>query len=165
MLLNSHREGPARRFGTMHFHWARFTVFHRELDLDNLVVIAIDGWRPTHTLPSRRTAHLLRLPIDLETAGIKALLLFPLPLVISTGGRDQINPILLATLDKLFGFCIIGVGQMLCRQQLLFLEGLMDHWRHVHIPMTSPTRLHMCNQAGRVCITTLGQMHLVADPP
>src|SRR6266699_970458 len=98
MLLNSHREGPARRF-----HWARFTVFHRELDLENLVVRAIDGWRPTHTLPSRWTAHLLRLPIDLEEAFIKALLLFPLPLVISTGGRDQINPILLATLDKWFG--------------------------------------------------------------
>jgi hypothetical protein len=53
---------------------------------------------------------------------------------------------------------------MLCRQQLLFFEGLMDHRRHVHIPMTSPTRLHMGNQAGRVCITTLGQMHRCHRP-
>ena len=92
----------------------------RKLDLDDLVVVAINRRRPTQAFTPSRARGFLCIPINLETRRIKAVLLFGLPLVISSGGCDQIDPVLLATLHKLLGFGIIGVSQMLFRQQILF---------------------------------------------
>jgi hypothetical protein len=96
----------------------------RKLDLDDLVVVAINGRRPTQAFTSSRARGFLCIPINLETRRIKALLLFGLPLVISSGRCDQIDPVLLTTLHTLLGFGIISVSQMLFRQQILFLEAL-----------------------------------------
>ena len=120
--LNSHGDGTAWRYGTLRFQRAGFTVFHGEFNLDHLIVVAINGWGPTYALLSRRTPHLLRLPIDLEEAFIKALLGLALPLVIGSGRGDQVDALLLAALDKLFGFGIVGVGEVLCWACLTFPE-------------------------------------------
>ena len=96
----------------------------RKLDLDDFVVIPVYGRRPTQALTSSRASGFLCVPINLEPAGIKALLLFGLPFVISSGRCDQIDPVLLATLHKLLRFRIIGVGEVLFGQQILFLEAL-----------------------------------------
>ncbi len=107
----------------------------------------------------------MRFPINLEEAFVKALLLFGLPLVVSPRWRDQIDPILLLTLDKLLSLCIIGVGEMLCGHQILFFERLMDYRRHIHIPVARSTRLDMGNQSGSIFITTFAQVHLLPHPP
>jgi len=90
----------------------------------SLFIVAIKRRRPTQACTSSRAGGLLCVPINLEATGIKALLLFGLPLVIGAGRCDQIDPILLTTLHKLLGFCIIRIGQVLCWQQLLFASGL-----------------------------------------
>src|SRR6266576_1405914 len=99
--LHSQGDRPALRFGTVRFQRAWLARFHRELDFNDLVVIAIDCWRPARTLLPCRTGGFLRVPIDLETAGVKALFFFPLPLVISSGWGDQIDAIRLSALNKL----------------------------------------------------------------
>src|SRR6266702_6602742 len=146
--LNSHGDRAARRLGTLLFQRTRFTVLHREFDLDDLVVVAIKSWLPAYTLLPRRTCHLLCLPIDLKAAGIKALLRLALPLVIGPRRGDEIDAVLLAALDELLGFGIVSVGQVFCREQVLLLEGPMDGRGHIHIAVVCSTRLHMGNQAG-----------------
>jgi hypothetical protein len=119
--------------------------FIENLILMRLIVVSVHGRCPTQALTASRAGGFLRLPINLELTGIKALLLFGLPLVIGSGRGDQIDPVLLTALHKLFGFSIIGVGQVLGGQQLLFLQGLMDHGGDIHISIASPTGLHMRN--------------------
>jgi hypothetical protein len=68
------------------------------LILMSLFVIAINGSRPTHTLSPGWARRFVCFPINLETTGVKALLLFRLPLVVSPGWRDQIDPRLVARL-------------------------------------------------------------------
>ena len=116
--LNPDRDYAARRFGAELFQLAWFTVFHREFDLDDLVVKAINGWRPTQALLPRRTLHLLRFPVDLETSSIKALLGLALPLVVGARGGDEIDALLPVALHKLLGFCVIGVCQIKPRQMI-----------------------------------------------
>src|SRR2546429_7043631 len=101
--LNSHGDRPALRFGTVRFQRAWLARFHRELDCNDLGVIAIDCWCPARTLVPCRTCRFLHVPIDLEEAFVEALFFFPLPLVISSGWSDQIDAILLAVLNKLLG--------------------------------------------------------------
>src|SRR6266516_5336740 len=121
VFLDADGDRTAWSFGTMFLERTWLAIFHRELDLDDLVVVLINRRRPTQTFTSSRAGGLLCIPINLETTGIKALRLFSLPLVISAGGCDQIDPILLTALNKLLRLCIIGVGQVLCGQQILFL--------------------------------------------
>src|SRR5947209_6215613 len=104
VFLDTHRDRTAWGFGTVLFEWAWLTIFHRKLDLDDLVVVLIDRRCPTQAFTSSRASSLLCVPINVEMTAIKALLLFGLPLVISAGGCDQIDPVLLATLHKLLGF-------------------------------------------------------------
>ena len=40
------------------------------------------------------------------------MLLFGLPFVIGSGGCDQVDPVLLATLHKLLSLRVVGIGQM-----------------------------------------------------
>src|SRR5260370_41255789 len=121
VFLDSDGDCTAWGFGTVLLQFAGIAIFHRKLDLDDLVVVAIKRRRPTQAFTSSRARGFLGVPINLETTGIKALLLFGLPLVIGSGRCDQIDPVLLATLHKLLGFGIIGVGQVLFGQQILFL--------------------------------------------
>src|SRR5690349_15731964 len=105
--LHPYSDGTPRSLSTVCFERARLAISHREFDLDHLIVVAIDGGRPAQTFLLGGTPGFLRLPINLKTAGVKALFLFPLPLVINSGRGDQIDAILLAALHKLFGLCII----------------------------------------------------------
>ncbi len=124
VFLDAHRDCPAWGLGTVFLERAGLAIFHRELDLDDLIIVAIKRRRPTQACTSSRASGFLCVPINLEATGIKALLLFSLPLVIGSGRCDQIDPVLLTTLHKLLGFCIIRIGQVLCWQQLLFASGL-----------------------------------------
>src|SRR6266566_2415618 len=124
VFLNAHGDGKAWGFGTVLFELTWLASFHRKLDLDDLIVVPINCRRPTQALTSSRTRGFLGVPVNLEPTGIKALLIFGLPLVIGSGRCDQIDPVLLATLDELLGFGIIGVGQVLCGQQILFRSSL-----------------------------------------
>src|SRR5260370_21169229 len=165
VFLDTDRDRTAWGFGTVLLQLTWLAIFHRKLDRDDLVVVAIKRRRPTQAFTSSRARGFLCLPINVETSSSKALLLFGLPLVISPGGCDQIDPVLLATLHKLLGFGIIGVSQMLFRQQILFLQGLMDHRRHIHIPVPSSARLHMGNQSRGVLITIFGQNNFLVHTP
>jgi hypothetical protein len=120
MLFDAHGDRPAWGFGTVLLELTSLAIFHRKLDLDDLVIVPINRRRPTQAFTSSRASGFLCIPINAETTSIKALLLFGLPLVISPSGCYQIDPVLLATLNKLLGFGIIGVGEMLCGQQILF---------------------------------------------
>ena len=91
----------------MRFHRTRLAIFHGELDLDDLIVIAIHGWSPIQTLSPRWARRFVRFPINLEEAFVKAPPLFRLPLMVSPGRRDQIDAILRLPLDKLLRLCII----------------------------------------------------------
>ena len=88
VFFDSYRDCSTRRFGTVFFEWARFAVFHGELDLDHLIAVIIDGWCPTDTLLARWTPGFVCLPIDGKTGGIEPLLFFGLPLVVGSGRRD-----------------------------------------------------------------------------
>src|SRR5260221_7311526 len=143
VFLDTDGDCTAWGFGTVLLQLTWLALFHRKLDLDDLVVVAIKRRRPTQAFTSSRTRGFLCIPINEETSSSKALLLFGLPLVISSGGCDQIDPVLLATLHKLLGFGIIGVSQMLFRQQILFLPGLMAHKRHIHIAVASSAQVDM----------------------
>src|SRR5260221_6311299 len=118
VFLDTDGDGTAWGFGTVLFQFAGLAIFHRKLDLDDLVVVAIKRRRPTQAFTSSRARGFLCIPINVETSRSKALLLFGLPFVISSGGCDQIDPVLLATLHKLLGFGIIGVSQMLFSARL-----------------------------------------------
>ena len=140
VFLDTDGDGTAWGFGTVLFELTRLAIFHRKLDLDDLVVVAINRRRPTQAFTPSRARGDLGIPINLETRRSKAVLLFGLPLVISSGGCDQIDPVLLATLHKLLGFGIIGVSQMLFRQQILFrsvLDGSQASHPHPHCRLGS----------------------------
>lgn len=85
----------------------------RELDLHDLIIIAIYCWCPAQTLTASGTGGLLLLPVNLEEAFIKALLFFRLPLVIRSGWCDEVDPVIVAALDKLLGLSVVRVSQML----------------------------------------------------
>src|SRR6516165_1252186 len=110
MLFDTQRDGTALGFSTMLLEDAWFTVFHRKLDLDDLVVMLINGRSPTHTLLLCWTGRMVRLPIDVKASGIKPLLFLGLPLVISAGRSNQIDPIGETTIDVLFGLGVIGIS-------------------------------------------------------
>src|SRR6266566_10041330 len=110
VFLDADGERPARGCGAMGLQRAWLTIFDGKLDADHLVAIPIKCGSPTETFSSCWAPHFLCLPIYRETRGVKALLLFRLPLVIGSGRCDQIDPILLAALHKLFGFGVIRVG-------------------------------------------------------
>ena len=116
LFFGTHGNGTALGLGTVSFQWTRLALFQRELDLDDLVIIVINRWCPTHTLLSCWAGRFVRLPVDLEEAFVKSLLLLSLPFVIGPGWRNQIDPVRLPTLDKLLGFRIFGVGQVLFGQ-------------------------------------------------
>src|SRR2546425_9655174 len=125
VFLDTHRDRPAWGFGTvLASAGMAYNRITRELDLDDLVIVLIHRRRPTQAFTSSRTGGLLCIPINVETTAIKALLLFGLPLVISSGGCDQIDPVLLATLHTLLRLGIIGVGEVLCGQQILCRSSL-----------------------------------------
>src|SRR2546426_9516551 len=88
VFFDAYSDRATLGFGTLGFHQTPLAIFHRELDLNDLIVIAIYCWCPAQTLTARRTCGFLRLPVNWETAGVKALLCFGLPLVIGSGGRD-----------------------------------------------------------------------------
>src|SRR5207248_3234504 len=90
----------------------------------SLFIVSINCRRPTQACTSSRAGGHLCVLINLEPPGIKALLLFGLPRMIGSGGCDAIDPVLLTTLHTLLGFCIIGVGEVLCGKQFLFASGL-----------------------------------------
>src|SRR5579859_892242 len=76
----------------------------RKFDFDHLIVTPISGWSPTAPLscPAGQIIFCL-FHSSLQTPCIKALLFFSLPLVISTGGSNEVNSILTGTLNKLRG--------------------------------------------------------------
>src|SRR5258708_39516121 len=97
----------------MRLELAGLAIFKGKLDADYLVAMLIDGRGPTGTVSSSRAAHFLSVPIHRETGGIKALLLFPLPLVIGSGWGCHINPIPLATLRESRCFGAMRVSRLL----------------------------------------------------
>src|SRR5260370_31613217 len=94
MLLHTDSNRATWCSRTVSFQGTRSAIFHGKLDLDHLIVTTVNGWGPAQTLPPGWACRLLRLPINLETPGIKALSLFCLPLVICPRRRDETNPIL-----------------------------------------------------------------------
>ena len=87
VLPDSHGDRSTLRFGTVRFQRTRLAIFDGELDFDDLVIIAIHSRSPTQTFLSCGASRFFRLPIDLEEAFVKALLLFALPLMVSSRGR------------------------------------------------------------------------------
>ena len=133
MLLGAHGNRSPLGSATVLLEVTGLAILDREFDLDDLVIVPIDCWRPTQTLSSSWTPRFMRLPINQEAARVEALLGFGLPLVISSRWGNQINVVLLAALDELLRLGIIGIGQVLPGQQVLLLQGCMNHWRHIHI--------------------------------
>src|SRR6266513_1878893 len=101
----------------------------RKLDLDDLVVVLIDRRCPTQACTSSRTSSLLCVPINVEMTGIKALLLFGLPMAgfpKSTFGSDVIHlrysGMVFSFFNMLSSFFIIScnASRMLSAGMLLF---------------------------------------------
>ncbi len=101
VFFDPYGDRSALGFGAVRFHFAPFAIFHREFDLDHLIVVAINRWRPADTLSPSWTRRFLSVPINGKTTGVKALLLFRLPFVVSSRRRDEIDAVILPTLDKL----------------------------------------------------------------
>ncbi len=74
---------------------ASLTVFHREFDLDDLVLALVNGRGPADTGVPLGTDGLLGLPVDGKLTGSEAGLLLGLPFVITTRGTNEIDAIVL----------------------------------------------------------------------
>src|SRR6266851_1117132 len=118
VLFGSDSDRSTRRCGTVSLHRALSAILDGEFDFDDLVVTPIYRRSPAQALSACRADHFLPVPINLETASVKPPALFRLPLVIGSRWRYQVDPIVASALNKLLGFCVIGVGQMLFRQHI-----------------------------------------------
>ena len=77
VFLDTHRDRPAWGFGTvLASAGMAYNRITRKLDLDDLVVVLIHRRRPTQAFTSSRASGFLCVPINVEPAGIKTLLLF-----------------------------------------------------------------------------------------
>lgn len=165
MLFHTDRERSPWCCWTGRSHQTTFTIRHRELDLDYLIIAAINRRSPTQTLSACWTTDLLSCPIHRKTGSIKAELGLSLPRVISARRGDQIDPILLSALGKLLRFCIIGIGYVFSGEELSFAERLMNERGRVCIPVPSPARLSMRNESRSILVPAFGEMHFIAGPP
>ena len=85
----------------------------REFNLDDLVGSVVDGWSPTTADVPLWACGLLVVPIDEKMISIEALLLIGLPLMIAAGRTDQIDLVVLLTLEQQFGIHVAGIHNML----------------------------------------------------
>jgi hypothetical protein len=75
--------------GTQRAARTGLTVFHREFDLDHLVLALVDSRSPTETRVTLGTGRLLGLPVDGKLACGEARLLLSLPFAIGSGGTKS----------------------------------------------------------------------------
>src|SRR4051812_38171909 len=84
VLFDPYTNHSAISLGAMSFHLTLLAIFHRELDFDDLIIIAIKCRGPTCILMPHWTGCHLSIPINGKTAGIKSSLLFGLPFMIGS---------------------------------------------------------------------------------
>lgn len=87
----------------------------REFNLDDLVGSVVDRWGPATADVSLWACGLLVFPIDEKVIGIEACLLIGLPLMIAAGRTDQIDLVVLLTLEQQFGIHVACIHHMLLR--------------------------------------------------
>jgi hypothetical protein len=87
----------------------------REFNLEDLVGSVVDGWGPTTADVPLWACGLLVVPIDEKMISIEALLLIGLPLMIAAGRTDQIDVVVLLTLEQHFGIHVASIHNMLLR--------------------------------------------------
>lgn len=87
----------------------------REFDLDDLVGSVVDRWGPATAEVSLWARGLLVFPIDEKMIGIEALLLIGLPLMIAARRTDQVDLVVLLTLEQQFGIHVACIHNMLLR--------------------------------------------------
>lgn len=108
LVLRSHGDHPPLGTGTGKATHAGLAITLRAFHLDDLVVQAISGGRPTETLLPHRTGGLLLFPTDHEVARIKALTCLRLPCVIRSCGASQLYTGVALAGDQ--QVCIQGAG-------------------------------------------------------
>src|SRR5215469_11760354 len=91
--------------------WAGPTVFHREFDLDDLMLAVVNGRSPADTRMAFGAGGLLGLPIDVKLACLEAHLLLSLPFDSRACGANQIDPIVPA-----FCYAVTGHRHTLYRR-------------------------------------------------
>src|SRR5690349_8297077 len=97
-------------------------VFGREFNLDDLVGSVVDRWGPATARVSLWACGLLVFPVDEKMIGIETLVLIGLPLMIAARRTDQINLVVLLTLEQQFGIHVACIHNMLLREQIFVLE-------------------------------------------
>jgi hypothetical protein len=102
------------------------TIALSKLNLDDRALVNIGGRVPQVTGFTGWTSGFLLDPVDLKSGEAKALTFSGLPTGIVTGGTDQIHAIRLLTGHEQASLDIATINQVILRQQVLSLEGLMD---------------------------------------
>ncbi len=98
----------------------------REFNLDDLVGSVVDRWGPATAGVSLWAYGLLVFPSDEKMISIEALLLIGLLVMIAAGRTDQIDLVVLLTLEQQFGIRVACIQHMLLREQIFALETFVN---------------------------------------
>src|SRR6266480_526383 len=137
------------------------TIALRKLHLDEQFAGILDGC-PARTGPTLWAGDRLGIPIDGEVREVVARLrLIPMRF---ERGSNQVHSIAHLRLDEISTRDIAGIDEMLLWEQFLLSQTSVDGGKHSLIADGSRSGLDMSDQLGSLFITSLAEMHLIADP-
>src|SRR4029453_18994062 len=152
------------RAGTGRPHRTSPAVFLCKADLDYLLPSDINVGLPLPTLFALWTRGCVGLPVFLKGAILIASALPSLPAWVGSYRPHDGHPIVPGTRHEGFGVRVATVNQMVPWEQRFLGEGRMDRLQHVVIGAGRWGGFHMRDHMGRLGVTRLGRMRLVADP-
>jgi hypothetical protein len=136
----------------------------RAFNLDDLVGSVVDRRGPAEAFVSLWACGLLVFPVDAKMISIEALLLIGLPLMIAAGRTDQIDLVVLLTLEQQFSIHVACIHHMLLREQIFALETFVNECCSRIEGNRSGGRFDMGDQVRTVFFTAFGQMDLLSHP-
>src|SRR5215471_10206513 len=122
------------------------------------------SWLPVLTLLPHRTRHAFVVPVYMKVADIVRLRIVRLPALILAHRPGEIDLIVVLTADELFSGGVGAVDQVDGRQQRLPGQRLMDRLDDSNVLRRRCGSFHVRDEMGRVVLTGLREMHLIAAP-
>ena len=168
LMLDLRPDGElARRFfgpGARLADWTGATGRAVETDAHDGIARDIPAWSPSDARLPLRTAGLVCLPIDHESAQIIALARPPLMAIRPKGGADHVDLMLGVGGDESFSIHIAAIEPMEAGQEITYREVLMDGGPDDAIRRGRGGRQYLRHDRRLAIVTGFREMDLVADP-